>query len=146
MLLQIHGFASLLPHADGASSRPVIADLLDRASEDLRSLGVQPGRSPQPLSVRPHPVAIDYIVLGSRLGTKVLKRRWLAATDAQVRGAGTYFAAPDAATQWRAFCERTAGMAAHDPDADQIVNDANAIFRHYQACARHVNSTWGAYA
>ena len=117
------------PQADAAR---LLRDEMATALEaDLRHLG-----GPQPdaaVPVRFDATAVLYVLLGSRIGTQVLRRRWLGSTDAAVLGAGRYFAMPQRTGDWRDLCVRLAGASAHDPAAETIVRDACDLFGLYRA-------------
>lgn len=123
----------LHPAAAGAATAPVIEDLLHRAAHDLAHLRHPlPPRAATPL--RPHPLAIDYVVAGSRLGAAVLRERWRASGDPAVQRAGAYFSAPAYLEHWRAFCATAEGVRA--AEATGIVQDAVALFELHIRCAR----------
>lgn len=112
---------------DAVAPLPALRDLADRAGRDLDQLGAP--EAPVPDKGGPlDPLAVDYILQGSRLGTKVLKRRWQATDDPQVRAAGAYFDAPVDAEGWRATCDALAARSAAGPAADRVVSDALRIF------------------
>lgn len=58
---------------------------------DLKVLGNQTTAPPIAPLPAYHPIAGQYICSGSRMGTRVLRRRWQTATDADVRAASHYF-------------------------------------------------------
>ena len=76
----------------------------------------------------PEPLAIDYVVLGSRLGSSVLKRHWAQAEDPRVRDASCYFSAPAQVRRWQAFCRQTREMSPKNAAADRAVDDTRRIF------------------
>ncbi|MGR3806180.1 heme oxygenase-like domain-containing protein [Marinibacterium profundimaris] len=108
--------------------RALAADLAGRLRADLAGLGAATRPAAAPLSAL-CPVAVDYVVLGSRLGSTVLARHWRAATDPRVRGAAAYFSAPARVTEWQAFCKRTCDMRPDGADADRILDDTCRILR-----------------
>lgn len=122
---------------DAAAPLPALRDLADRAGRDLDQLGAP--EAPAPDGAGPlDPLAVDYVLQGSRLGTKVLKRRWQASDDPEVRAADAYFDAPIDPGGWRATCDALAGQSASGPVADRIVTDALRIFDIFRtalACA-----------
>lgn len=110
--------------------------ILHRAADaDLNSLGVNPTQNPPSLAARPEPLAIDYIVAGSRLGTAVLRKRWAEATDPTVKNASSYFTAPVFIETWREFCQTADSLPGDCASSDRIVADANALFDFFEACA-----------
>lgn len=114
-------------------SREIIVDLLMRLFADVGP-GPTQGQAGQPL----HPVAIDYIVLGSRLGTEVIRRR-LVKADPDI-AMPSYFLAPPVGPVWQRHCAGLDSMAARSPEADRIVADATEAFKIFdRAAAAHVS-------
>ena len=72
--------------------------------------------------------AMFYMLLGSGLGTRVLRRRWLEATDPAVTTAGRYLGLLPPHGAWRHLCEELAERPAEGADADRIVRDAGRLF------------------
>lgn len=133
--MQSSAFQTLSALELSAQTSAMMRDLSERAARDLRHLGSltqKPAATIEPV----HPLAIDYAIAGSRLGSQLLKKRWQSATDPQVRRASAYFSAPSYIKMWTSFCETTAAMPAAGPFADQIVRDAGRIFHMYLECAR----------
>jgi len=126
-----------------AKADVVISDLVERAALDLGKLGSSPRKSSA--TIEPvHPLAIEYAVAGSRLGSQLLKKRWEAASHPKVRRANAYFSAPSHIDMWASFCDTTEAMQATGPLADRIVRDADRIFHIYRECARAPLLTKGA--
>ena len=117
------------------ASAEMVCDLLERAEADLRQLGYPVDERQMKLDVV-HPMAIDYVIAGSRLGTQILKKRWFSATDAKVRSAASYFCAPSYIEAWAAFRANAEKMPSTGPLADQIIRDTDRIFQIYRECAR----------
>lgn len=93
---------------------------------DLHVLGIDPAspRSGRQLDA----TSMLYILLGSSLGTQVLRRRWLQATDPAVSAAGQYLSLSVPAGAWRQLCQDLAGQEPDGAEADRIVQDACEIF------------------
>lgn len=72
--------------------------------------------------------AVLYMLLGSSLGTRVLRRRWLAATDPTVAAAGRYLGLVPSQGAWRVLCEELTQHPAEGAEADRIVADAGELF------------------
>lgn len=120
----------LLRVIDPSETQEAIADLHERSTRDLSRLGLEP-RS-ESLGFTPDRNAVDYVVLGSRLGSAVLKKRWLGATDPDVLAINAHFSAPSYIPLWHAFCDR---IAKHPlKTSDKIVEDAKALFAYYNCC------------
>ena len=141
--MQSAALRATLPRAQGAATRDCIVDLSARADSDLCTLGVSPVANVVEMPPL-HPLAIDYVIAGSRLGTQVLRQRWRAATDPAVRAAASYFSAPGYIDLWKSFCDTSGAMPAVGVIADRIVSDADRVLAMYLACARAANTTKGA--
>ncbi len=116
-----------------ARSADLADDLLACLRLDLAVLGVD--ELPGGPVVEVHALAMDYVVLGSRLGTAVLRRHWADAADPLVQRANRYFDTPARPDLWRAFCVETAEMAGEGDFADRMVRDVRALFTLYDDCA-----------
>lgn len=126
LLLQWRLFAALEPVSRDAACAPVIRDLKQRAGEDLERLG---RTAPVPvLPLVPHPLAVDYLVSGSRLGAQVLRKRWLDRGLPEVARAHAYLSAPSCIGHWRSFIARAEEMPAAGVAADLIVKDCTCLF------------------
>lgn len=113
-------------------------DLAECARCDLRLLGVSERETATGPAVPVHALAMDYVILGSRLGTAVLRRHWAASRDARVRQARHYFEAPARPDLWREFCRETGEMTATGAEADRVVADVRDLFALYDDCAEGV--------
>lgn len=89
-----------------------------------------------------HPVSIDYVLLGSRLGMQVLRRRWQLSEDAAVRQASGYISLPSVSGEWRALCSRLAAQPSEGPEADRIVTDALYIFEVFENAAKSARASF----
>lgn len=81
--------------------------------------------------------ATYYVLLGSRLGKRLLERRWRAGGGAAT-GPGRYFALPDRGGAWRDLCQDLAGRAGRGAAADTILNDAIRLFAIFADAAQSV--------
>lgn len=134
LAMQLAGFRALLPTAPPGPVRSAMADLAERAAADLNMLGA-PEPAPQP-GVTADPLALAYVIGGSRLGTVVLAQRWRSSRDPAVRAASAYFSAPDHRDIWRRFCATASRMPADGPVARVILRDARAVFDLFLDAAR----------
>ncbi|WP_375261683.1 biliverdin-producing heme oxygenase [Palleronia sp.] len=116
---------------DAVAPRAELRDLADRAGHDLASLGVATGSIPD-AGVPLDRDAVEYVLQGSRLGTKVLRRRWQESTDPQVQAADAYFDAPIDPSAWRATCDALEARPASGAASDRVVSDARRIFDIFQ--------------
>ena len=84
--------------------------------------------------------AQDYVLLGSRLGSQLLRRRWQAATDPCLLAAGAYLSLPPLTDQWRGFCDEAGARPADGTDADAELAEAERLFELFLSAghaARH---------
>ncbi|SFR05158.1 hypothetical protein [Poseidonocella sedimentorum] len=115
----------------GGLTRALIPALLARTEADLAELNAAP-LSPHPAPLHPlDPLAVDYVIAGSRLGTVLLRARWAASENPDVQRAAQYFSAPDGLDIWRAVAETARAMPAETRQADRIVADAAALLTLY---------------
>lgn len=82
------------------------------------------------------PLAVDYVVAGSRLGLKVLKTRWASSSDPLVRAAGAYFTQPNAAPAWPKVCRALSTVPLDSARAGAITRDTKRIFDLFAATYR----------
>lgn len=110
------------------------ADLLQRVRGDLVALGQT---VPTPPSAPPQidPLAIAYVLAGSRLGNAVLRQRWERGELARSGVPSAFITAPDYHEVWRAFCAQAREMPATGPAADRIVADSDQLFKQFHAGA-----------
>lgn len=104
-----------------------LEDLIAAIESDLKALRVPVLRVP----VEKHSycdLAVDHIVLGSRLGTAILRSRWLMSQDRQVRQARNYFAQPQFKDEWRGHCMHLSLMQDSDVAGQHLIDDARRLF------------------
>ena len=100
--------------------------LAHAAATDLDTLG-RP--RPPATTLRPVlPLAVDYVVLGSRLGTRLLRRTWQTGDEARVLAADRYFTKPEHTDLWRTLCRDLSAMPGDDPAAQTVLDDVKALF------------------
>ncbi len=123
-------FAAIDPGPAGAGNR-VDAALIDRLvsalDRDLDRLGATLPAPLRRLAVMPG-LALDYVVLGSRLGTQMLRRQWQTSKDPAVLAADAYMALPPMTEAWRGFCDRAGRLPADGADAARAVQQSRALF------------------
>ena len=110
-------------------SRLALADMVDGLSRDLSAVGAQKAALHLALPPRLDPLAVDYMVAGSRLGTKVLHRIWAQATDPMVRQADGYFGLTGTPTLWPDTCHNLSRVPVDTPRAAAIVADTKTLFQ-----------------
>ncbi|WP_143089826.1 biliverdin-producing heme oxygenase [Tropicimonas isoalkanivorans] len=135
LAMQLMALTRLEPLAKNSICAPAIHDLRARAEFDLRGLDETTALSCPDLTFTPHPMSVDYVIAGSRVGTAILRKRWLASKNAEVRATSAYFSAPTYMDMWRAFCDRATRETSSGPQADRIVGDAIGLFDFYGHCA-----------
>lgn len=127
LLMHEAGFRAIGGSAVGRD-RSMVFDLQDRAARDLKTLGLAPLAGPQDIKADYAPEAVTYVAGGSRLGSKVLRKRWARSDDMRVRAAASYFAAPSYAATWREFVNVAGREPAQTDRASRIVTDAQRFF------------------
>ena len=140
--LSLHAqcFAVIRAQAD-AQCRTL--DLQDRMvaalSADLRMLGraaSNGAHSDLEAPHRPDPLAIDYVVAGSRLGSRLLASRWEESEDASVLSAGAYLGLSHDPELWRSVCAALSALEPASARAETIQADVNALFELFIASWR----------
>lgn len=128
---QRHAFRLLLdacPPGAALISDGTIKDLMDRLDRDLGPASQTPAAPP-----RLEPLAVDYLVLGSRLGTEVLRR------DMQTRAPDVplpaYFQAPPVSAEWRRLCAELDAVAPDGAEAARIEFDVRRGFGIFSSAA-----------
>lgn len=119
------GLAALARSSLGSEIAEIVSDLSTRCRSDLDRLGF--AALPELDCPKLDALAVEYVVLGSRLGNKVLKKRWSRSSDLHVQSASAYFDAPEYLDKWREFL--TGAAAVDHGTAVRIVDDARSIFR-----------------
>lgn len=113
---QFLALSSLRNNGDDGTS-PTCLAVLDDALVRLRADLCAPRGSSRVSVISLDPIAIDYLVLGSRLGVEVLRRRWIA--EFRQESLPADFSQPEgnpAKQLWKDLCER---LALIDPSSDQ---------------------------
>lgn len=75
-----------------------------------------------------HPLAGQYLISGSRMGTKVLMKTWARSADPRVRAASHYFHLPISRFGWPEVCTALNAVGRDSPDAAHIVADTKRLF------------------
>ncbi|MBD3664487.1 biliverdin-producing heme oxygenase [Sulfitobacter aestuariivivens] len=129
--LSVHGSCFGVMHdicGAAARSAALLGALTSAIKLDLKSLGLPGPAAPSEPVLGCDPIAIDYMVAGSRLGSKVLKRNWALSADARVKAAGAYFALTDSGTLWRETCADLDRIDPDSPRADWVIADVRSLF------------------
>jgi len=75
------------------------------------------------------PLAQDYMIKRSRLGSKALSRKWAASADTFVRLASAYFGMKPFAGRWREVCAALDGIPLLSDRADILITDTKRLFK-----------------
>ncbi|WP_299967946.1 hypothetical protein [uncultured Roseobacter sp.] len=112
-------------------------EMVRRIGADLAILGGAETICVGSIVRKPDRLAVDYVVEGSRLGSKVLRNRWLAASDPTVRRACAYFSFAPVPGRWRRICDQLSNVPVHSERAKAIIHDTKMLFAlfHATACA-----------
>lgn len=116
-----------------ARGKDMLGEMVDALDKDLRRLGSTEHRVPRSTGMNFDPLALDYMVGGSRLGTKILRKRWAATLDPKVQDADTYFNLTSDPNYWRETCDALADITVDGPRAQRILNDTQAMFGLFEA-------------
>lgn len=102
----------------------MLADLIARLDADLARMGTRavPIDAALPLD----PLARSYLVVGSRLGTEMLRREIF--TGWRSQDVPLYFRALPAGNAWRAVCAALDGVAPQSARAARIIDDSRRGF------------------
>ncbi|WP_375281241.1 hypothetical protein [Pseudooctadecabacter sp.] len=106
-----------------------LTDMIDRIDADLRRLGARPSCATIGLDAAVDPLAMAYLVEGSRLGSKVLGRRWASSDDPNVLAADAYFSLEPVKGRWREVCDLLAAVPPDSTRAATISRDTATLFR-----------------
>ena len=110
----------------------LVPDLIDRLDHDLHQMGWQchPVETSGPID----PTACDYLVLGSRLGTEVIRRNIFGSGAHQT--VPSYFQAPFDTNLWRVHCATLDQIDPTTKRADHIIIDVRRGFEVFETAAR----------
>lgn len=142
--LGVHGacFQGMLgvAHSD-SSARRMLSDMIARIRVDLHELGGCIEVRATGLTDGVDPLALDYVLEGSRLGSKVLKKRWGAASDPAVLRANAYFSMPSDASRWSQVCFKLGRVPVDTKQAHDITQDVIRLFTLFHDTALSVART-----
>ena len=133
--------AAFRHHLRGRIPRSMIAGaLIEKAcnldaliSTDLVTLGYPPAVPRAALPSAPlHPLGLAYVVAGSRLGAKLLRRHAYRSDSARVRAACTYLQAPEGDALWPAFVGHLRTHVYSEHESREILSSASAGFRCFE--------------
>lgn len=96
---------------------------------DLKLLGVGENCTAAGRLEKIDPLALDYLIEGSRMGTSILRTRWQTTSDPLVARASSYFSAPTAPQRWKDVRAKLSQIPQNSVRAQTITDDAIKIFR-----------------
>lgn len=109
--------------------RHVLQPRIEHLKEDLTALGTPlPEHNSEKLEGSPQADGVLYVLLGSQMGARVLRRHWQKSTDARVLQAGRFLSDDSLAQTWQEFVRHCSAQPAIGEMADQIVRSAQATF------------------
>lgn len=121
-------YGAIMSAVEGAPSVETrLTEVLHAIDADLEVLEYRPTPL-APVRETLHPVAVDHVTLGSRLGLAVLRRSWEASSDPKVGRARSFFALPSLTGEWRDHCDRLSGCPSDTPSADRVFRDTRHLF------------------
>lgn len=110
-------------------SGQTLDDMVDGLRADLQSIDAAAIDPVVDVPIKLDPLAIDYMVAGSRLGSKILAKRWATSTEASVQNADAYFGQQSDKLLWPVTCQSLSDVAHDDPRATQIIDDTRFLFQ-----------------
>ncbi len=121
----------------GGALRSNLGELVELAKADLATLAATPDR--RNFELRDvDALALEYMLEGSRLGTQVLKARWMLTDHALVLQAHAYFSAPRQPERWQKLCARLSSIPTDSPRAVRVIHDTKRLFRMFLLVATEV--------
>ena len=130
--LQLHLSCFLVMQSrlsDGCRCREMLGQMVCDLKNDLNAISADPRITQAELPMDIDPLAIDYIVAGSRLGTMVLCKEWARSTDPVVRRANGYFGRINDASLWHETCHALTDVPIHGARASVIVSETRLLFK-----------------
>ena len=112
-----------------------LSEMVHRIDADLASMGESLEMGVASEIQQSDSLAIEYVIEGSRLGSKVLRNRWLAASDPVVLRASAYFSLAPVPGRWRGVCDRLSNIPVESARAGAIVEDTKMLFALFHAAA-----------
>ncbi|UWR79596.1 hypothetical protein K4K97_13450 [Phaeobacter inhibens] len=129
----LHALASTCCLKSGRATA-LLADLTAALRADCADNGDHPATIPVDTLPRLHPLAVDYLVLGSRMGNEVLRRRLSEAAGQSALPA--YFTPRDHLVAWRATCTDLDQLPPGRALARCIIADTRKGFGLFETAAR----------
>ncbi len=86
------------------------------------------------------PLALDYVLEGSRMGTRLLARRWAETRDPAVARARNYFTAPSESGRWRTVCAALSAVPVDSAEAETLVHDTKRLFDLFHRAVKAIDA------
>ena len=118
-----------------AHPRAELRAMIAALGTDLASLGAALPGGAMPPAPAHDPLAGDYLLAGSRMGTQVLRRRWAGSLDPLVRRADAYFALAVDPAEWPAVRAALSAVPVGSDRAGRIVADVRALYQLFERAA-----------
>ncbi|WP_299287648.1 biliverdin-producing heme oxygenase [uncultured Tateyamaria sp.] len=110
-------------------------EMLHRIDDDLAVLGASESIHVVSDLQNPDQLAMEYVIEGSRLGSKILRSRWLTASDPTVQQATAYFSLASVPGRWRDVCDQLSSIPTESERAQTIVEDTKMLFALFYTAA-----------
>lgn len=111
-----------------ATTRQMLAGIVAGLQSDLKKMQ----QNQDKIDVKPFgridPLAVDYVLGGSRMGTKLLRIRWSQSTDQNVKDANAYFNLPSNPLFWQGVCHELSLIRVGSERAKSIIRGTKQIF------------------
>ena len=115
-------------YPSGGHASEFLGQMVDCLSHDIRIIGATSLDATPELPKQIDPLAIDYLVAGSRMGSKVLLKRWAKSGDPRVQQACHYFGLQGDGQFWKDTCAALSLIAPSSARANEIVTDTQILF------------------
>ena len=135
---EMQGLAA--PDSHAAAS---LQKMIEGIERDLETLGVRSSLTSSTRAANADLLAIDYMIEGSRLGSKVLKRKWSGSSDPVVQRADSYFSIDPVPGRWREVCAALSDIPADSRRARQIIADTRQLFGMFFDVASGIKNSSG---
>lgn len=116
---------------DTGATRDLLIPVRAALRADLATLGWPAQGAPRVTAHddrAPEDRAVEYMLLGSRAGAMVLRKRWQTTQDRRVGNAGQFLNLPPERPRWRALCDQLHRCDSHSPAGRRTLHDAGMIY------------------
>ncbi|MGB0659380.1 MAG: hypothetical protein ACPGNV_04295 [Mangrovicoccus sp.] len=140
LAVQYAGFCQMRTALPNQAGPQKLNDVIWALEQDLQILGRAPLCVTAP-NHSAHPVAAEYLTLGSRMGAAALRPKWRASSDQTVQKAQAFFTLPSVAPHWRDWCDWAKTQPGLGPQAEAILQSAKQLFSGFETAARQIQQT-----